>query len=117
LSLIARHQTEALLGLAGGLCLGGLLAFLALRITVFESTSEGLFYKPSAHIGTVLALALIARFVYRIAELRELDPATSDPARLLSPLTLAVAGTVAGYYIAYAAGLLHWQRAAQPPVA
>jgi hypothetical protein len=49
-----------------------------------------------------------------VYEVISAGPAAAAFAR--SPLTLAVFGLLAGYYIAYAVGLLHWRRA-HPPYA
>jgi hypothetical protein len=82
-----------------------------LRKTAFEATPQGLFYTPNAHIGIALSLLFVARVAYRLIEIYMMDPTTprdmNDFAR--SPLTLAVFGLLAGYYIAYAAGLIRWR--------
>jgi hypothetical protein len=106
------------LSLFGGLVLGVALGVLGLRLTRFEATAEGLFYVPSAHLGIALSTLLVARFAYRLATV----PAGGDPganfmAAHLTPLTLALIGMTAGYYVTYAAGLLRWsvrERRAQP---
>ena len=51
--------------LAGGLVLGIALGLLGLRLTRFESTPEGLFYVPSAHLGVALSTLLVCRIAYR----------------------------------------------------
>jgi len=107
-----RTHLEAVLWLAGGLVTGGILAIYGLRKTSFEATPPGLYYTPNAHIGIALSLLFIARIIYRFVEIYALDAATSgnhavDFAR--SPLTLAVFGLLAGYYIGYAIGLVRWR--------
>jgi hypothetical protein len=53
----------------------------------------------------------VARIAYRFIEIYAIDPGPphgmDDFAR--SPLTLAVFGLLAGYYVAYAVGLLRWR--------
>jgi hypothetical protein len=97
-----------LAGLAGGLLLGVPLAFLGLHLTQFETTQKGGFYTPNAAIGVGLTLLFVGRIVYRVIALSaaqsERDP--SLPQLFQSPLTLAVFGLTAGYYIAYYAGVL-----------
>jgi cytochrome b561 len=102
---------ERLLWLGGALAAGGLMAVYGLRRTQFEATPQGLFYTPHAHLGIALSLLLVGRILYRLVEVYYLGSTapsgTSDFAR--SPATLAVFGILAGYYIAYAAGLLRWR--------
>jgi hypothetical protein len=111
LTSAAYVRPERLLWLAGGLASGAVLAVYGLRRTQFEATSQGLFYTPHAHLGIALSLLLVGRILYRLIQvyyLGSMAPSgTSDFAR--SPATLAVFGILAGYYIAYAVGLLRWR--------
>jgi hypothetical protein len=111
LGLAARSHPERLWWLAGGLILGSMLGVFGLRRTRFEPTPKGLFYTPNAHLGIALSLLFVGRIIYRVAEVYLLDPSSAhgmdDFAR--SPLTLAVFGLLAGYYIAYAVGLVRWR--------
>jgi hypothetical protein len=65
-------------------------------------------------LGIALSLLFIARIGYRAAQLyfspSAIQDGSIDFAR--SPLTLLVFGTLAGYYVAYAIGLLRWRRRA-----
>lgn len=61
-------RPELLLWLAGGLASGGLLAAYGLRRTQFETTPQGLFYTPHAHLGIALSLLLVSRILYRLVE-------------------------------------------------
>jgi len=94
---------------AGG---GALLGRFGLSRTRFEATPQGLFYTPNAHLGIALSALFLARIVYRVAEVflapPELPHGVGDFAR--SPLTLGVFGLLAGYYVAYAIGLVRWRR-------
>ena len=112
--LIASAHThpERLVWLAGGLVAGGFLAVYGLHKTQFEPTPQGFYYTPNVHIGIALSLLFVARIIYRFVEIYELGavPAGNgavDFAR--SPLTLAVFGLLAGYYIGYAIGLMRWR--------
>jgi hypothetical protein len=98
--------------LAAGLIAGALLGVFGLTRTRFESTSEGLFYTPNVHLGIALSLLLVARLAFRLVQVLSADPlvmqhGANDFAQ--SPFTLGVVGLLAGYYVAYAIGLLRWR--------
>lgn len=97
------------LSLAGGLVLGVALGVLGLRLTRFEVAADGFYYVPSARLGIALLTLLVARIVYRYitAAAPGSDPA-APVAMHLTPLTLALVGMLAGYYVTYAMGLLRW---------
>jgi hypothetical protein len=103
---------SAALGLVGGTMLGIALGFFGLRLTRFEQTPVGLFYTPSAHLGIALSLLLFARIGYRVAQMYVVPGAMQggSAAFARSPLTMLIFGTLAGYYVCYAAGLLRWRR-------
>jgi hypothetical protein len=107
-------QSPAVLAwLAGGLVIGSLLAVYGLRLTRFERTAQGLFYTPNPYLGIALSLLLVGRVLYRVVEIYA-DGAlsTADLSHFArSPLTLAIFGILAGYYVGYAVGLLRWRRA------
>jgi hypothetical protein len=96
--------------LFGGLVLGVVLGVLGLRLTRFEVTAEGLYYVPSAHLGIALSTLLVARVLYRFISVGApgSDPGATPLATHLTPLTLALVGMLAGYYVTYAVGLLRW---------
>jgi hypothetical protein len=113
----------AIAALAGGAAIGAVLGAYALRLTTFERTSAGLFYRPSAPIGIGLSLLFVIRIIYRFSSLYARGVAgpggfvaaagaRPDAAAALAanPITLGVFGMLAGYYVAYAIGLLRWQR-------
>jgi hypothetical protein len=113
----AMRDPLAELALAGGVAGGVGLAMWGLRLTRFERTPEGFSYTPNAYIGVGLSLLLVGRVLYRMAELHAVQgalvaPGGPPPDLATSPLTLAIFGLVAGYYIAYGAGLLRWRRRA-----
>jgi hypothetical protein len=85
------------------------LGVIGLRLTRCEVTGAGLFYTPSAYLGIALSTLLVCRIAYRFASggFSDARAATSTPPAL-TPLTLLLVGTLAGYYCTYALGLLHW---------
>ena len=111
LALAAHAHLERLWWLAGGLGLGAALGRYGLKKTAFEPTRQGLFYTPNAHLGIALSTLFVLRIAYRLFEVYLVDPqqphGMDDFAR--SPLTLAVFGLLAGYYISYAIGLIIWR--------
>ena len=106
------------LSLAGGLALGVALGVLGLRLTRFEVARDGLYYVPSAHLGYCLVDIPGRTHPYRYftAGVPGTDPG-APVAMHLTPLTLVLIGTLAGYYVTYALGLLRWSRqeTAAPP--
>ena len=101
----------ALWWLAGGLAMGSFLGLFALSKTRFERTPEGFFYTPHAPVGIALSLLFIARMAYRLVQVSAtqtmMHPGQPDFAR--SPLTLAIFGLLASYFLAYAGGLVRWR--------
>ena len=96
-----------LIGLGGGLVLGVLLALVGLRLTQIEATPEGHFYTPNRYIGVALSTLLVGRVLYRLFLISTVsDNPAPTPALMQSPLSLLVFGLLAGYYMAYYAGLL-----------
>jgi hypothetical protein len=99
------QNSRLLLGIGGGVLLGVLLGFIGLRLTRFETTDEGHFYTPNAHIGVVLSMLFIGRLAYRFWAVRDAVAALNSPPPFQSPLTFFIFGLTAGYYIIYQAGL------------
>jgi hypothetical protein len=110
LALGSHLHPPAAASLAGGIALGIALGVYGLRLTRFEVTTEGLYYTPSAHIGVALSVLVVARILWRflIVGFPGSSPGTPPPGTPLTPLTLALVGTLAGYYFTYAVGLLRW---------
>lgn len=96
-----------------GIAAGIGLAVYGLRLTRFESQSDGLYYTPNAHIGIALSLLFAGRVVYRMTQLYgSSDGFTqSPPTYVSSPVTLLIIGTLAGYYAWYGVGLIRKHRA------
>jgi cytochrome b561 len=93
--------------LGGGLLLGVPLALVGLRFTRFETTPEGRFYTSHPYIGITIAAVLVVRMFYRLTELfGSRSQFQRPPVMMQSALTLSLFGLLAGYYIAYNAGVL-----------
>jgi hypothetical protein len=106
-------QPASLLALAGGGIFGIALGVYGLRVTRFENTPQGLFYTPSAHLGVALSLLLLGRILYRFVLVSGYSgaPPTGPQVNFgTTPVTLVIFGTLAGYYVTYAIGLLRWRR-------
>ncbi|PRC91264.1 hypothetical protein [Solimicrobium silvestre] len=111
---VSFSQPYALLALFGGLALGIAFGVIGHRLTKFEQSTEGMFYTPNAHLGIALSLLLIGRLMYRFIETGLPGSATAVPQNTLpTPLTLALFGMLAGYYVTYAIGLILWRRNAE----
>jgi hypothetical protein len=104
-----------ILGLVAGLAVGAGLGVYGLRLTKFENTPAGMFYTPNAHLGIALSSLLILRIGYRyVAMYFSADQLAAPAATLVpNPLTLLIFGTTAGYYTAYAIGLLRRKSVSQ----
>ena len=105
-------QPMSPLALAGGIVVGVCLGVYGLRKTRFEKTPQGLFYTPNAHLGIALSALLLGRIIYRLVQVYWTSGSAADPQinSAMTPLTLLIFGTLAGYYFTYAVGLLRWQR-------
>ncbi len=104
------HPMTAVAVLAGA-AIGIALGLLGTRLTKFEATPAGLFYTPNAHLGIALSLLLALRLGYRFVMV-QMNGQRFDPQSMqlgASPLTMAIFGTLAGYYVTYAIGLLRWR--------
>ena len=110
LGVLVIAKPLALAALGAGLAVGALLGVVALRRTGFERVGSDYFYTPYAPIGMLVAILFIGRVLYRIFEALTMG-VQQAPDFGNSPLTLAILGLMAGYYLAYGAGLLRWRSA------
>lgn len=114
LLVLGSHTSVELDGwLTLGVALGIGLGLIGLRMTRFEVASDGLYYTPSAHVGIALSLLVVGRLVWRFlfaggAGAGFAAGAGPAPPPSLTPTTLLLLGTLAGYYVTYALGLLRW---------
>lgn len=107
LAVFAVKHLPSLEAELSGLVGGALLAMLGLKFTRWEMTPEGNFYTPNAFLGLGLTLLFVGRIVYRSTVLlTNASPVTQPAAHFASPLTLAIFGLTAGYFIAYSAGVI-----------
>lgn len=106
----------------GGLACGTVLGVVGLRHTRFEFTPEGRFYIPHTYLGLAVTLLFVGRLIYRYISMhyaaQSLGP-NPDPFATLqrSPLTLAMFGLLASYYLVFALGVLQKTRAANAAAA
>jgi hypothetical protein len=105
-----QSHPEHLWLLVAGAAVGMGLGVVGLRKTQFESGADGLFYTPNAHLGIALSSIMFARIIYRGFEvaMSGSDLAHGMANHSSTPLTLAIFGVLAGYYVSYAIGLLRW---------
>ena len=100
----------------GGLAAGGLLGWIGVRMTDFETASGKHWYTPHPGIALALTALMLGRLAYRFFAVRATAAAitAADPSVLgnlqRSPLTLAIAGLLLGYYLVYNVGLLRMAR-------
>lgn len=109
LGLAAMGAPAALAALAAGLALGAPLGMLALGKTAFERVGEEFYFRPYAPIGVAVALLFMSRMAYRAWEFYA-HAAFTQHDFVRNPLTLLTFGILAGYYMAYAVGLLRWRK-------
>jgi cytochrome b561 len=110
LALACLGNPIVLLVLAAALAAGVGLGIFGVRKTTFEKVGDEYFFTPHARIGAFIALLFICRMAWRAWEYYSLDGAMPHQDFARSPLTLAVFGVLAGYYMTYAVGLLRWRK-------
>ncbi len=113
ISYAAVRNLNTLEALAGGVACGAALAFLGLRHTQFEVTSEGRFYTPHTYIGLLVTALFLGRLAYRYIAMFAAGPASmsTGPANPMAayannPWTAATVGILFTYYILYYVGVL-----------
>ena len=108
----ASRSLPSMQAAGGGLLAGLLLGVLGLRLTRFESDTQGRYYTPNPYIGATVTLLLVGRLVYRMSSLymtpQLAPPPGTDPFVTMtqSPLTLVFIMLTIGYYAMYTAGVL-----------
>jgi hypothetical protein len=93
-----------------GMGSGGIVGFLGLAMTRWESRPEGLFYTPSRWLALMVTLAIAARFVYGWWHATHSgNGAPGDQHWLITAsgtqLSLAVAAGLIAYYLVYSVGV------------
>lgn len=117
LGLGALGHPMALLALSVGLAAGVGLGNIGIRKTSFEQVGDEFYFTPHARIGALVAVLFIGRMAWRAWEWYSTDGAIAHQDFARSPLTLAVFGVLAGYYMTYAIGLLRWRKRSELPAA
>lgn len=103
-------------GVLAGLAAGFAVGIVGLRMTQFETVAGKHWFTPHPGIGLALTALMLGRLAYRFFAVRATTAAVvaSDASALAnlqrSPLTLAIAGLLIGYYLAYNIGLLRMAR-------
>jgi hypothetical protein len=98
--------------LAAGIVCGAALAYVGIKYTKFEVTSQGRFYTPHAYIGLVIAALFVGRVLYRFLDTFDgaAPPAAAGQSIVAvyqhSPFLLAAFGAIVGYYVPYYLGVL-----------
>jgi hypothetical protein len=116
-SILIARDVEVLGALLGGIACGAVLGAIGLRYTKFEVTAQGRFYTPHTYIGLAITALFVGRLLYRFLDVYNgVIPAATAGQGLASayqrsPFTLAVFGTVVGYYVLFYLGVLQRTRA------
>jgi hypothetical protein len=107
ISLMLVSRLDVFIGLLGGLLPGAALGLYGLHLTRFETTPQGRFYTPNPYMGAGVSMLLVVRLGYRLFALAGPGAQSrTQPQLMQSPLTMSLFGLLAGYYIAYFAGVL-----------
>jgi len=117
LGWFASANPLALLTFLACLVAGSLLGVLALSKTAFEQEGDQFYFTPHARIGMAVACLFLARMGWRAWEFYSTGGMANNHDFAKSPLTLAVFGILAGYYMTYALGLLRWRKNTAPAIA
>jgi hypothetical protein len=110
------RDLDVLAALLAGIVCGAALGYVGLRYTKFETTPDGRFYTPHAYIGLAVTALLVGRLLYRFLGMYDgAMPGMAAGQDLAAyyrhnPFTLAVLGTVVGYYVLYYVGVLQRTR-------
>lgn len=107
LLVAAPFVPHGLWAVPASLALGAGLGWLGLGKTDIHWESGAGVYRPNPWIGAALTLALVARLAWRF--LGDGTQAPGQPAHATA-LTLALAGLLMGYSLAYNGGLIHRMR-------
>ena len=86
-------------GIAAGMAAGAVLGWLALRHTHVGAVDGKRYYTPNPWIGGALSLLLIGRLVWRWNQ-GAFAGGAMQASQQASPLTLAVAAALVGYFVA-----------------
>ena len=102
--------------MAAGLLAGAGLGRVAIGRTRFEQEGDAFHFTPFAPIGLAMAALVMCRMAWRGYEFF-VHGASDHHQFIASPLTMLVFGTLAGYYMSFALGLLAWRKRTAPVIA
>lgn len=88
---------------------GAALAFFwGLRLTGFDVSAEGVYYRPNPVIGSILTALLVARLGWRFLRVSGVMAGAAPVVGYgtPTPLTFGLLGLLVGYYLTYSLGLL-----------
>jgi hypothetical protein len=110
------HEPSALAAAAGGLVVGVGLAIFGLAHTKFEDTPKGKVYTPNPWIGLAVTALFLGRLAARMITVYGQAAAVTPGAHGVAQpqpgaLTTGLLYLMAGYYVAYYAGVLRKARA------
>lgn len=104
----------ALAGMAAGLAVGAALGRISISRARFEQVGDEFYFTPHAPIGLAVAALFLSRMAWRGYQMLARDPAVVGQGYVASPVTMVTFGILAGYYIAFALGLLAWRKRSAP---
>jgi len=104
----------ALLALAVGLPVGVVLGRISIGKAHLEQVGDEFYFTPHAPIGMAVAALFLGRMAWRAYQVFTRDPAATTQGFAASPMTLLTFGILAGYYMAFAYGLLAWRKRSTP---
>jgi hypothetical protein len=113
-AMAVRTNPIALAGVAAGLAVGAALGRISISKAHFEQVGGEFYFTPHAPIGMAVAALFLCRMGWRGYQMLTHDPAATGAGFVASPLTLLTFGILAGYYIAFALGLLAWRKRSAP---
>jgi cytochrome b561 len=111
MAAVVMSNVLSLSSLAAGALAGFWAGIWGIKLTRFERSEQGMFFKPHRYLGIGVAMLFVARVIYRGLELytnsRAPVPAPLPMMDFLyHPLTLLPLGLLAGYFASYSGGLL-----------
>lgn len=110
------RDLSVLAALFAGIACGAALGYVGLRHTKFEVTSDGRYYTPHTYIGITVTALFVGRLLYRFLTVYDGTVPAAAASRGFAasyqgnPITLAVFGVLAGYYVLFYFGVLQRTR-------
>lgn len=116
LAVLSIGKWAALGTLVVGASLGAYLGRRQFSLTRLQNRPEGFFYTPDRRLPLLIIMLFVSRLIYRLFEayLHMHDGIALDPDFLGSPVTTAVFGLLAGFYLVYCVLLVRWHKSQTP---